>query len=151
MALVAAALVVYTILSFNVSALPDPGWLETSLATSAKHWYVARAARAKLPTAPPDNGQNVASGQALFGMACASCHGQDARTPTPMGQSMYPRATDLAAPAIQAYTNRELFWVIKNGIRLSGMPGFARTNSDEQIWQLVDYVRSLGNPPAPRR
>src|SRR5690348_1073616 len=91
-AVVAAALVVYTVLSFNVSALPNPGWLETSLATSAKHWYVARAARAKLPTAPPDNGQNVASGQALFGMACASCHGQDARTPTPMGQSMYPRA-----------------------------------------------------------
>ena len=44
-------------------------------------------------------------------------------------------------------SERELFWVIKNGIRLSGMPGFAKIESDEQIWELAYYVRSLGKQP----
>lgn len=44
-------------------------------------------------------------------------------------------------------SNRELFWVIKNGIRLSGMPGFAKVESDEQIWEEAYYVRSLGKQP----
>jgi mono/diheme cytochrome c family protein len=44
-------------------------------------------------------------------------------------------------------SDRELFWVIKNGIRLSGMPGFAKIESDEQIWELTYYVRSLGKQP----
>ena len=60
---------------------------------------------------------------------------------------MYPRAPGLGAPDVQEMSNAEIFWVIKNGIRLSGMPGFACINSDEQIWQLTYYVRSLGEQP----
>jgi len=60
---------------------------------------------------------------------------------------MYPRVLDLGAPEVQRMTDRELFWIIKNGIRLSGMPGFAKILSDEQIWQATSYVRSLGKLP----
>ena len=63
---------------------------------------------------------------------------------------MYPRATDLTSPEVQQYADRELFWIIKNGIRLSGMPAFGKVESDEHIWNLVNYVRSLrgGTPSA---
>jgi mono/diheme cytochrome c family protein len=44
---------------------------------------------------------------------------------------------------VQRYSDQELFWILKNGIRLSGMPGFGRTESDEHIWTIVLYVRSL--------
>jgi len=60
---------------------------------------------------------------------------------------MYPRTIDLSSPEIQQWSDAELFWIIKNGIRLSGMPGFGKTKSDEQIWHLVHYVRSLGTQP----
>lgn len=128
----------------SVSALPEPGPFETSMATKAKEWYISRAARGPLPSAPADNPASITVGSALFGMDCASCHGQDGRTPTAIGKSMYPRVLDLSSPEVQGMSDRELFWVIKNGIRLSGMPGFARINSDRANWQLTYYVRSLG-------
>lgn len=128
----------------NISALPEPGRFESTVAVEAKDWYIGRAARGPLPAAPVNDKASVTAGGTLFGMGCATCHGEDGRTPTPIGKSMYPRALDLSSADVQEMSDRELFWVIKNGIRLSGMPGFARINSDEQIWQLTYYVRRLG-------
>jgi len=137
----------YAAMHANISALPDPGRLETLLADEARDWIVSRAANQPLPPAPPSDTSNIATGGELFSMACASCHGQDGRTPTPIGKSMYPRSVDLGSREVQELSDRELFWVIKNGIRLSGMPGFARINSDQQIWQLTYYVRRLAKKP----
>ncbi len=53
------------------------------------------------------------------------------------GRWMYPRAADLTSREVQRYSDRELFWIIKNGIRLSGMPAFAKVESDEHIWDIV--------------
>ena len=130
--------------------MPEPGAFETSIATKVKDWYISRAARNRLPPAPARDAASIAAGGALFGMDCASCHGQDGRTPTPIGKWMYPRVLNLGSPAVQRMSDRELFWVIKNGIRLSGMPGFAHINNDEEIWQLTYYVRSLGTQIKPR-
>lgn len=140
----AIAVAVYAATRANISALPGPGPFETFVATLAKDWCVSRAARGPLPAPPANDAASVAAGSALFGMGCSSCHGQDGRTPTPIGKSMYPRSLDLGSTDVQEMTDRELFWVVRNGIRLSGMPGFGHINSDEQIWQLTYYVRSLG-------
>ncbi len=129
---------------FSLSALNDPGPIETYLATKVKLWAVSRSARGPLPQAPPDNDASLNIGQMIYGGECASCHGTDGRTPTDVGRWMYPRAVDLNSPEAQQWSNAELFWIIKHGIRLSGMPGFGKTRSDEQIWHLVHYVRSLG-------
>ncbi len=56
---------------------------------------------------------------------------------------MYPRAADLTSKEVQSYSDRELFWIIKNGIRLSGMPAFAKVEPDQHIWDLVLYLRTL--------
>jgi mono/diheme cytochrome c family protein len=140
---VVVALIVFGLTQFSISALPEPGGFETSVATRAKDWYISRAVHGQLPSPPKNSPASIAAGNALFGMDCASCHGQDGRTPTPIGKSMYPRALDLSSREVQQMSDRELFWVIKNGIRLSGMPGFARINSDQEIWELTYYVRSL--------
>ncbi len=139
----------YGVLHVNIGALPEPGKVETGFATRAKDWYISRAARHSVPMPPQSNTTMVSTGEILFGMGCANCHGQDGRKPTPIGQSMYPRVLDLRSPAVQSMSDRELFWVIKNGIRLSGMPGFGRIQSDEQIWDLTYYVRSLGGRAKP--
>jgi mono/diheme cytochrome c family protein len=48
---------------------------------------------------------------------------------------------------VQEWPDRKLFWIIKNGIRLTGMPGFGKLHSDKDIWSLVRYVRGLGAQP----
>jgi mono/diheme cytochrome c family protein len=57
---------------------------------------------------------------------------------------MYPRAADLTSIAVQQYSDRELFWIVKNGIKLSGMPAFGAVETDQHIWQMVQYLRSVG-------
>jgi Cytochrome C oxidase, cbb3-type, subunit III len=56
---------------------------------------------------------------------------------------MYPGAADLGSVEVQRYSERKLFWIVKNGVRLSGMPAFGRVESDEHIWDLVHFVRTL--------
>ncbi len=63
----------------TISALPEPGRFETSVATTAKDWYIGRAARGSLPPAPVHDAANISQGETMYGMACASCHGQDGR------------------------------------------------------------------------
>ena len=129
--------------SFTLSAIPSPGRNETYMATKAKHLMIARALRESIPPPPVDRAASAAQGDKLFAVRCSLCHGEDGRSQTPLGQWMYPRAADLSSEEVQSYSDEELFWVTKNGIRLSGMPAFAGSESDEHIWNLVDHVRTL--------
>lgn len=56
---------------------------------------------------------------------------------------MYPRAADLTRKRVQSYSDQELFWIIKNGIRFTGMPAFGKVEAANNIWGLVKYVRTL--------
>lgn len=85
----------------------------------------------------------LAEGKTRYGVECAACHGMDGRGLTDNGRWMYPRAADLTSAEVQAYSDVELFWIVKNGIRLSGMPAFGRVETNERIWHLVHYARSL--------
>jgi len=120
-----------------LSALPEPGHVETALATRAKHILVRRSGRKGIPRAPTNLQASIEEGDTLFGTECGACHGLDGHKPTDAGRWMYPRAADLTSPEVQQYSDRELFWIVKNGIRLSGMPGFGRVESDEHIWNLA--------------
>src|SRR5216683_8421146 len=128
---------------FTLSALPEPGRLETSLATKAKHYLVHRSSRAGIPPAPTDRQTSLKEGERLFGTECGACHGLSGHNPTDAGRWMYPRAGDLTSRDVQSYSDREVFWIIKNGIRLSGMPAFGKVESDEHIWDLVFYMHTL--------
>jgi mono/diheme cytochrome c family protein len=130
---------------FNLSALPEPGKTETAIATKAKRFLVRRASRAGVPPAAAGTRAGIEEGDKLFGTDCSECHGNSGREPTDAGRWMYPRAADLGSADVQKYSDRELFWIVKNGIRLSGMPAFGRVESDEHIWNLVRFVRTLPN------
>ena len=127
----------------NLSALPEPGNLETYLATRAKHMLVRRSSREAIPPAPLNLKASTEESEKLFGTECAACHGLDGNNPTDAGRWMYPRAADLTSHEVQRYSDRELFWILKNGIRLSGMPAFGKVETDEHIWNLVHYVWTL--------
>jgi len=74
----------------------------------------------------------------------------DGHRPTDAGRWMYPRAADLTSKDVQSYSDRELFWIIKNGIRLSGMPAFANVESDKHISDLLVYLRTLPGAAKPK-
>ncbi len=146
--LIALALIgLYALSQFNLSALNEPGPAETKWATRAKLWYVSRAVRAGVPPAPKSDSGSQMDANMAFMNECSTCHGMDGRTPSNIGRWMYPRTLDLTSPEVQGWSDAELFWVIKNGIRLSGMPAFGKTKSEAQVWQLVYYVRSLTAAP----
>jgi mono/diheme cytochrome c family protein len=139
---------VVAITQFPLSALPEPGRMETALATRAKHYLVRRSSREGIPPAPADRHASTKEGERLFGTDCGACHGNSGHNPTDAGRWMYPRAADLTSRDSQSYTDHQLFWIIKNGIRLSGMPAFGKVEPDEHIWDLVLYVRALPTPAA---
>jgi mono/diheme cytochrome c family protein len=60
-----------------------------------------------------------------------------------VGRWIYPRAADLTSEQVQGYSDQELFWIIRNGIRFTGMPAFGRVEIADHIWDLANYVRTL--------
>jgi mono/diheme cytochrome c family protein len=135
--------VTFAFTQFDLSALQEPGKAETFLATQAKRILIYKSSRSGIPSPPNDLQASVEQGETLYGTDCAMCHGSDGHTLTDNGRWMYPRASDLTSPSVQQYSDPELFWIIKNGIRFSGMPGFGKVESDEHIWDLVRYIRTL--------
>jgi mono/diheme cytochrome c family protein len=151
--LVALALAVVVVIvgltQIRLDALQEPGHVETFLATRVKHLLVRRSSREGIPPAPTNLQASIEEGDKLYAIDCSMCHGPDGHTPTDSGRWMYPRASDLTSSAVQRYSDSELFWIVKNGIRLSGMPAFARVESDEHIWNLVHYLRTLRRTARP--
>lgn len=139
------AVVVVGVSQFSLTALDEPGRAETYLATKARHLLVSRDSRG-VPPEPASTPASIAAGEKLYGGECASCHGLNGRTPTDAGRWMYPRAADLTSGQVQQYSGRELFWIVRNGIRFSGMPAFGKVETDEHLWQLVHYLRTLKRP-----
>lgn len=132
---------------FSLSALEEPGEIETLIATEGKHFLIGRSAREDVTPAPVTRPANPALGRGLFLAECSSCHGVDGRSPTEMGLRMYPRAADLGSAQVQRYSDKELFWVVRNGIRLTGMPGLGESQPAKNIWHLVRFIRRLPHTP----
>ena len=131
------------LMHFSLTALQEPGPLETRTANLAKHSVIRLANRQGIPQRPIDINASIDAGGTHYGLDCGICHGVDGRAQTPSGQWMYPRAADLTSKRVQSYSDQELFWIINNGIRFTGMPGFGKLETPDHIWDLVNYVRKL--------
>jgi mono/diheme cytochrome c family protein len=87
----------------------------------------------------------VAAGMTHYADHCAVCHGADGSGDTDIGRGMYPKPPDMRQPATQELSDGELFYIIENGVRLTGMPAFGdgSPESAQQTWHLVHFVRAL--------
>jgi mono/diheme cytochrome c family protein len=95
------------------------------------------------------NGRALVAGRDAYTGSCAVCHGATGDGRGVFGRSSYPNATDLTSHDAAEKSDGQLFWMIKNGLSFTGMPGFADQYSDQEIWSLVAYVRALQNPRSP--
>ena len=131
------------LMHFSLTALQEPGPLETRIANLTKHSAILLASRHGIPPRPLDTKASRELGGAHYGLDCGICHGVDGRAQTPSGQWMYPRAADLTSKQVQSYSDQQLFWIINNGVKFTGMPGFGKLEAPDHIWGLVNYVRTL--------
>ncbi len=73
---------------------------------------------------------------------CVGCHGGPGIERSEIGQGLYPKAPSLARVA-NDWTPHQLFWITKNGLKMTGMPAFGPTHSDEMIWAIVAFTKKL--------
>jgi mono/diheme cytochrome c family protein len=138
---VGAGVYVYTG-SFNTAATLAPSKTEKEFATFALNKSVAKHApnrRNPLPATP----ETFRGGLAHFRENCVVCHGAPGVDPGEIGQGLNPGAPDLTLPRIQARSDGEIFWIVSEGIRMSGMPAFGPTHKENEIWQIVAFLRHL--------
>ena len=130
----------------GVSAQGDPTALEATLARTARHWLIPGAARARTNPVPASV-EVLESSLRHWADHCASCHGNDGKGNTALGRGLYPRAPDMTLVATQKLSDGELFWIIENGIKLTGMPAWGDDSSsgeeDGESWELVQFIRHL--------
>lgn len=122
----------------------SPGNLETRLMQGAKRRITIGGRSDTNPLAPTP--ENIRAGQRSFTSYCMVCHGLDGQTTgVPFADKMAPPVPPLNSSSVQAYSDGQLHWIIENGVSPSGMPASKGVFRDEEIWQLVLYVRNL--PP----
>jgi len=141
--LLAAAAI--SILHDGLSARATPSALETAIARSARKMAAPSAARtARNPIA--DSPEIEREARLHFADHCATCHGNDGSGDTLIGHGLYPKPPDLRAAETQKLSDGDIFWIIENGVRLTGMPAFGGSSehgTPEDTWKLVHFIRHL--------
>lgn len=128
------------------TAHKQPSKVETALANIAKDVMIpieAENLKNPLPTSP----EVIQQGRDVYMQSCALCHGADGHARTDLGRAMYPPAMDLTSPHVQHWSDAELFWIIQNGVRLTGMPSWKSILSESDTWKLVCFLRTLSQMP----
>jgi mono/diheme cytochrome c family protein len=139
MLLLAAAAVLHN----GLSSRAQPTRLETLLARGARHIAIHEDARNQRNPAP-ETPENLREARLHFADHCAICHGNDGSGDTMMGHGLYPKPPDLREQQTQKLSDGEIFWIIENGVRFTGMPAFGGTHgSEEDSWKLVLFIRHL--------
>ncbi len=126
------------------SATEEPSYFEKVLARTVRNMAIpGRARNEKNPwKATPEN---LKEARDHFAYHCAICHGKDGSGQSEIGPNLYPKPPDLRAPLTQHLSDGEIHYIIKNGLRLTGMPAWGNPHEerDDQSWKLVLFLRSL--------
>lgn len=119
-----------------------PSQGETTLANAAKDVTIPLEA-GKKNNPLPETDEVVSQGQEVFLGSCAQCHGADGRGDGEIGRNMAPPAMDLSSSHVQHWTDAELFWIIQNGVRLTGMPAWKSSISENDTWKVARFIHKL--------
>jgi mono/diheme cytochrome c family protein len=144
LAFLAGAAGIVSVVRRGLSARDEPTRVEALIARQLRHLAVPRAARGERNPAELSP-EALARARSHFADHCASCHGNDGRGRTILGQSLYPKAPDMTLAATQRLSDGEIFYIIENGVRLTGMPAWGQTGAHDatESWELVHFIRHL--------
>lgn len=127
---------------FNVAA-DDPHWglTQRTLETIRDRSIVNKARGAKVPLNLSDQAM-IATGAQEYAEMCTGCHLAPGMQDTEMRTGLYPKPPNLSKPGVRR-SPAENFWVIKHGLKMTGMPAWGLTHDDQRIWTLVALVQKL--------
>ncbi len=125
-------------------ATTKPSALETVVALTLRNLAIPlhnRHEKNPLKATP----ENLQDARELYVTRCAICHGIDGSGKTRIGLSLYPRVPDLRLAKTQNLTDGEMYYIIENGVQLTGMPAWGNPHRqpDANSWKLALYIRNL--------
>jgi mono/diheme cytochrome c family protein len=133
----------------GLSGHGDPGAFETRIAGAVRGLAVPSHVRA-LTNPLPASAENLQAGLEHFAHYCSMCHASDGSgKDAPLGRGLFPKPPDMRSAVTQDLTDGDLFYIIVNGVRFTGMPAFGTGDEDpasdeaKLAWQLVSFVRRL--------
>ena len=149
-ALLVAIVIVVTVVAFiwigsrGISAKAQPGRVETAVARTMRGLAIPRSAR-DLANPTAKSPEIIAEGMEHYADHCAACHANDGSGETEIGLGLYPKPPDMRKDATQSLTDGELFYIIENGVRLTGMPAWSTGTEEGKMatWHLVHFIREL--------
>jgi mono/diheme cytochrome c family protein len=128
----------------GISARRDPGAIETAVARRLRAAAIpSSASQQRNPVAA--SADALKDGMEHFADHCAVCHGNNGSGDTMIGSRLYPRAPDMRQASTQQLTDGALFYIIENGVKLTGMPAFSEGTPEGvgATWNLVQFIRHL--------
>jgi mono/diheme cytochrome c family protein len=130
--------------SRGISARAEPGAIETAVARTMRRLAIPPGDRHRQNPIKmsPDV---LAAGMTHYADHCAACHANDGSGETQVGFGLYPRPPDMRQSTTQSLSDGELFYIIENGVRLTGVPawGTGKPDEAEETWHLVHFIRHL--------
>ena len=146
LAFAAAAVGFLYVTGTGLRAQPDPGAIETRVARAVRALAVPSDIKS-MSNPVPRTGEAVDAGLRHFARYCSVCHGNDGAGQGAFGRGLYPKPPDMRQALTQNLTDGELFYIIENGVRFTGMPAFGTGTADPKgetlAWQLVHFIRHL--------
>lgn len=126
----------------GLSARTEPPAIEALAARHIRSLAIPSGAKARSNPYAND-GQAWVEGGRHFQDHCSVCHGDDGTGKSEIGRNLYPKAPDMAARGTQDLTDGELYFIIMNGIRYTGMPAWEGEYSPAEVWKLVSFIRRI--------
>lgn len=124
----------------GLSAEDRPGRVERAIARRLVNLSVPTGARQESNPYAVDAWRDGAD---HFEDHCAVCHGRDGRGHTEIGENMYPKVPSLADVRTQQLSDGQIFFIIQNGVRWTGMPGWKTEHTADDTWKLVSFIRHV--------
>jgi len=130
----------------------SPGFSARAQPTALEQAVARRVRLLAMPETARERSNSIAAtpvaireGLRHYADHCAVCHANDGSGNTDMGKGLYPRPPDMRLPATQELTDGEIFYIIENGIRFTGMPAWApgTPEGEAESWKLVHFIRHL--------
>lgn len=126
---------------YNVSVLsPDPGPIHWLFRTTSRNSVIRHSESIRTPILADST--LAVEGFHHYNEMCVTCHGAPGVERSEAGKGLYPHPPNLVHSA-EHMPPRQLFWVVKNGIKSTGMPSFGKTHSDQKIWAIVAFLEKM--------
>jgi mono/diheme cytochrome c family protein len=126
----------------GLSARTEPPAVEAAVARRVRSLAMPSGAKARVNPYSKDQTAWIAGGR-YYQDHCAICHGENGSGRGEIGQNLYPKAPDMREPETQGLTDGELYFVIMNGVRYTGMPAWEGEQTPADTWRLVSFLRKL--------